>query len=387
MASVWKADRVRSASTTIFAEMSALAITTSSVNLGQGFPDTDGPAFMLDEARAAIAAGVNQYPPGRGIAGLRQAITDHSSRYYGLDYDADTEVLVTTGATEALAAAILAFVDPGDEVIALEPFYDSYAASIDLAGGVRVGIGLFGPGFGLDLAELAAAFTPRTKALLINSPHNPTGTVLTRTELAEIARLAVAHDVIVICDEVYEHLVYDDAEHVPLATFPGMRERTVRISSAGKTFSATGWKIGWALSTPELVTEITAVKQFLTFVSGAPFQPAVARALNEGDDWVAGARLGLQNKRDRLAEGLRSVGLDPVIPRGTYFMTTDVTKLGYADGIEFCRDLPVRCGVVAIPHQVFYDRVDAGAPYVRWAFCKQDAVIDEAVNRLARLAG
>jgi N-succinyldiaminopimelate aminotransferase len=386
MASKWKADRVRSSTTTIFAEMSALATTTQSVNLGQGFPDTDGPAFMLDEARGAIASGINQYPPGRGIAPLRQAISDHCSRHYGLVYDPETEVLVTTGATEALAAAILAFVDPGDEVIALEPFYDSYAASIDLAGGTRVGVGLFGPGFGLDLAELEAAFTPRTKVLLINSPHNPTGTVLSRAELANIARLAVAHDVLVICDEVYEHLTYDGAEHVPLASFPGMRQRTVRISSSGKTFSATGWKIGWALSTPELITEITAVKQFLTYVSGAPFQPAVARALNEGDGWVERQRLSLQGKRDRLAAGLRTIGLEPAIPQGTYFLSTDVTALGYADGIEFCRDLPLRCGVVAIPHQVFYDRVEAGAPYVRWAFCKQDAVIDEAVRRLARLS-
>jgi N-succinyldiaminopimelate aminotransferase len=386
MASPWKADRVRSATTTIFAEMSALAIATQSVNLGQGFPDTDGPSFMLDEARAAIAAGVNQYPPGRGILPLRQAITAHSARHYGLDYDPETEVLVTTGATEALAAAILAFVDPGDEVIALEPFYDSYAASIDLAGGRRVGVGLFGPDFRLDHAELAAAFSDHTKAILINSPHNPTGVVLSEADLAEIARLAIQHDVLVICDEVYEHLTFDQARHQPLATRPGMRERTVRISSSGKTFSATGWKIGWALSTPELITEITAVKQFLTFVSGAPFQPAVARALNEGDAWVEQARLGLQAKRDRLAEGLRSVGLEPVIPQGTYFMTTDVTQLGYPDGVAFCRELPTRCGVVAIPHQVFYDRTEAGRPYVRWAFCKRDEVLDEAIDRLQALA-
>ena len=385
MVSAWKAERVRGATTTIFAEMSALAVATGSVNLGQGFPDSDGPAFMLEQARAAIAAGVNQYPPGRGIAPLRQAVAAHSRRHYGLDYDPDTEVLVTTGATEALAAAILAFVDPGDEVVALEPFYDSYAASIDLAGGRRVGVGLFGPDFRLDHAELAAAFTERTKALLVNSPHNPTGTVLDRSDLAEIARLAVAHDVLVICDEVYEHLVFDDAEHLPLATFPGMRERTIRISSSGKTFSATGWKIGWALGPAELVGEVTAVKQFLTYVSGAPFQPAVARALDEGDAWVEASRRGLQDKRDRLAAGLRTVGLEPVLPRGTYFMTTDVRPFGYADGVEFCRDLPLRCGVVAIPHQVFYDDVEAGRPYVRWAFCKGDDVLDEAVRRLGRL--
>jgi N-succinyldiaminopimelate aminotransferase len=232
---------------------------------------------------------------------------------------------------------------------------------------------------------LAAAFTPRTKAVLLNSPHNPTGTVLGRDELAEIARLAVAHDVVVICDEVYEHLVFDAVEHIPLASFPGMRERTVRISSAGKTFSATGWKIGWAMSTPELVTEITAVKQFLTYVSGAPFQPAVAVALESGDRWVEESRSQLQKGRDRLADGLASVGLEPVVPAGTYFMTTDVRPLGYADGVAFCRDLPHRCGVVAIPHQVFYDRVDRGQPYVRWAFCKQQPVLDEAVRRLQAL--
>ncbi|SDT37183.1 N-succinyldiaminopimelate aminotransferase [Friedmanniella luteola] len=387
MASAWKAERVRSASTTIFAEMSALAVATGSVNLGQGFPDTDGPDWMLATAEEAIASGVNQYPPGRGIAPLREAVVAHSQRHHGLSYDAATEVVITTGATEALAAAMLAFVDPGDEVVALEPFYDSYAASIELAGGTRVGVGLFGPDFRLDHAELAAAFTDRTKVLLVNSPHNPTGTVLGREDLAEIARLAVAHDVLVVCDEVYEHLVFDDAEHVPLATFPGMRERTLRISSSGKTFSATGWKIGWALGPAELVTELTAVKQFLTYVSGAPFQPAIARALDEGDAWVEENRRSLQGKRDRLAAGLRGIGLDPVVPQGTYFMTTDVRPLGYDDGVAFCRDLPHRVGVVAIPHQVFYDDVEAGRPYVRWAFCKADAVLDEAVRRLGRLRG
>ena len=387
MPSRWKAHRVGSTSATVFAEMSALALATQSINLGQGFPDTDGPAFMLAAAQDAIASGVNQYPPGRGIALLRQAIVDHSARHYGLRYDASSEVLVTTGATEALAAAVLAFVDPGDEVIALEPFYDSYAASVALAGGRLVGVGVFGPDFRIDLAELAAAFSSRTKVVLINSPHNPTGVVLERAELAEIARLAVRHDALVVCDEVYEHLIFDGVEHVPLATLPGMWERTVRISSAGKSFSATGWKIGWALGPATLITEVTAVKQYLSYVSGAPFQPAVALALNEGDDWVRAAASSLQDRRDRLAAGLRSVGLEPVLPCGTYFLTTDVRPLGYADGVEFCRDLPHRCGVVAIPHQVFYDRTDAGRPYVRWAFCKQDAVLDEAVRRLGALAG
>ena len=385
MASPWRAQRLTSSTTTIFAEMSALAVATGSVNLGQGFPDTDGPDFMLDAARRAIAEGVNQYPPGRGIPALRQAIAAHARRHQGLTYDPDTEVLVTTGATEALAATIEAYVDPGDEVIALEPFYDSYAASIDLAGGVRVGVGLFGPDFRLDHAELAAAFGPRTKLVLINSPHNPTGTVLSDDDLAEIARLAVEHDVLVVTDEVYEHLVFTGARHRSLASLPGMRERTIRISSSGKTFSATGWKIGWAMGPAELIDEVTAVKQFLTYVSGAPFQPAVALALDEGDAWVEASVRDLEGRRDRLAEGLTSIGLDPVVPQGTYFMTTDVRPLGYDDGVAFCRELPHRAGVVAIPHQVFYDRAEAGRPYVRWAFCKRAEVLDEAVRRLGSL--
>lgn len=385
MASPWRAQRLTSSTTTIFAEMSALAVATGSVNLGQGFPDTDGPDFMLEAARRAIAEGVNQYPPGRGIPVLRQAIAAHALRHQGLTYDPDTEVLVTTGATEALAATIEAYVDPGDEVIALEPFYDSYAASIDLAGGVRVGVGLFGPDFRLDHAELAAAFGPRTKLVLINSPHNPTGTVLSDDDLAEIARLAVEHDVLVVTDEVYEHLVFTGARHRSLATLPGMRERTIRISSSGKTFSATGWKIGWAMGPAELIDEVTAVKQFLTYVSGAPFQPAVALALDEGDGWVEASVRDLEERRDRLATGLASIGLDPVVPQGTYFMTTDVRPLGHDDGVAFCRELPHRAGVVAIPHQVFYDRAEAGRPYVRWAFCKRAEVLDEAVRRLGSL--
>ena len=385
MSSAWRAGRIGAATTTIFAEMSALAVATQSINLGQGFPDTDGPAFMLEEARAAIASGMNQYPPGRGILPLRQAIAAHSSRMYGLSYDPESEVVITTGATEALAASMLAFINPGEEVIALESYFDSYAASIEVAGGQRVGVSLFGPDFRLDHAELAAAFTPKTKALLINSPHNPTGVVLDRADLGAIAKLAVQHDVLVICDEVYEHLTFDGAQHIPLATFPGMRERTVRVSSAGKTFWATGWKIGWALATPDLINEITAVKQYLSYSSGAPFQPAIARALNEGDEWVEKARLDLQDRRDQFAEGLRSIGLEPILPRGTYFMTTDVRPLGYDDGMQFCRDLPTRCGVVAIPHQVLYDRVEAGKPYVRWAFCKQERVLDEAIRRLGAL--
>jgi N-succinyldiaminopimelate aminotransferase len=379
------AQRLHGLGTTIFAEMSALAVRTGSVNLGQGFPDTDGPDSLLEDAVKAIRGGVNQYPPGRGIPALRLAIAEHQRRFYGLSYDPDTQVLVTTGATEAIAAALLAYVEPGDEVIALEPYYDSYAACIAMAGGKRVPVTLRGPSFRLDLDELRAAVTDRTTVLLINSPHNPTGTVLTDEELRGIAELAVERDLVVITDEVYEHLVFDGGRHTPLATYEGMAERTVSIGSAGKTFSVTGWKIGWVTGTPDVVTAVTTAKQFLTYVSGAPFQPAVAGALALGNDYYEGFRDGLQAKRDRLCDGLSALGFEVYKPQGTYFVSTDVRPLGYDDGIEFCRMLPEKTGVVAIPHQVFYDNTEAGKPLVRWAFCKQDEVIDEALNRLRKL--
>ncbi|MET9020798.1 pyridoxal phosphate-dependent aminotransferase [Actinopolymorpha sp. NPDC004070] len=377
------AARLQGLGTTIFAEMSALALRTSSINLGQGFPDTDGPTPMLDAAVDAIRSGEhNQYPPGIGIAALREAVSAHQRRFYGLEYDPDTEVLVTAGATEAIAAALLALVEPGDEVVALEPYYDSYAAGIAMAGGRRVPVTLRAPDFRLDVDALRAAVTSRTKLLLVNSPHNPTGTVLTADELAAIAELAVERDLLVVTDEVYEHLSYDGAPHIPLATYPGMRERTVTISSAGKTFAVTGWKIGWVCATSPLVAAVRTAKQFLTYVSGGPFQPAVAQALAFGDDYYDGLRSSLQGKRDLLSEGLSSLGLDVFVPGGTYFVTTDVRPLGYDDGVEFCRMLPERCGVVAIPHEVFYDDKQAGRPLVRWAFCKRDEVLSEAVERL-----
>ncbi|MFD2078630.1 pyridoxal phosphate-dependent aminotransferase [Actinopolymorpha cephalotaxi] len=377
------AARLQGLGTTIFAEMSALALRTSSINLGQGFPDTDGPTPMLDAAVDAIRSGEhNQYPPGIGIAALREAVSAHQRRFYDLEYDPDTEVLVTAGATEAIAAALLALVEPGDEVVALEPYYDSYAAGIAMAGGRRVPVTLRAPDFRLDVDALRAAVTSRTKLLLVNSPHNPTGTVLTADELAAIAELAVERDLLVVTDEVYEHLSYDGAPHIPLATYPGMRERTVTISSAGKTFAVTGWKIGWVCATPPLVAAVRTAKQFLTYVSGGPFQPAVAKALAFGDDYYAGLRSSLQGKRDLLSAGLSSLGLDVFVPGGTYFVTTDVRPLGYDDGVEFCRMLPERCGVVAIPHEVFYDDKQAGRPLVRWAFCKRDEVLSEAVDRL-----
>jgi N-succinyldiaminopimelate aminotransferase len=378
--------RLEGLGTTIFAEMTDLARTTGSINLGQGFPDTDGPAELLEAAVEAIRAGHNQYPPGPGIPELRRAVADHQRRHYALDYDPDSEVLVTTGATEAIAASILALVEPGDEVVALEPYYDSYAACIAMAGGRRVPVALRPPDFRLDLDELRAAVTDRTRLLLVNSPHNPTGAVLNREELAAIAELAIERDLIVVTDEVYEHLVFD-GEHVPLATLPGMRERTVSISSAAKTFSVTGWKVGWLTSAPELVAAVRAAKQFLTFVSGGPFQYAVAHALDTlPASFYPEQADGLRRKRDLLCAGLERVGFTVYRPHGTYFVTTDVAALGEPDGRAFCVGLAHKCGVVAVPNVVFYDRADLGASQVRFAYCKRDEVLQDAVERLATLA-
>ncbi|MYT69985.1 MULTISPECIES: pyridoxal phosphate-dependent aminotransferase [unclassified Streptomyces] len=374
--------------TTIFAEMSALAVSTGAVNLGQGFPDTDGPEQVREAAVRALRDGRgNQYPPGPGVPELRGAIVDHQKRRYGIELDADREVLVTAGATEAIAASLLALVEPGDEVIAFEPYYDSYAASIALAGGTRVPVTLRpdSGAFRLDLDELRAAVTPRTRLLLVNTPHNPTGTVLTRAELTAIAELAVERDLLVVTDEVYEHLTYDDAEHVPLATLPGMRERTVTIGSAGKTFSFTGWKVGWVTSSPELVTAVRSAKQFLTYVSAGPFQYAVAEALALPDSYFSDFRAEMTAKRDLLTAGLADAGFGVFRPQGTYFVTTDIRPLGFDDGFAFCRALPERCGVVAIPNAVFYDDREAGAPFVRFAFCKRESVLTDAVGRLKAL--
>ncbi|GHH23442.1 aminotransferase [Streptomyces lanatus] len=374
--------------TTIFAEMSALALSTGSINLGQGFPDTDGPEEVREAAVRALRDGRgNQYPPGPGVPELRLAIAAHQERRYGLAYDPDTEVLVTAGATEAIAAALLALLEPGDEVIALEPYYDSYAACIAMAGGTRVPVTLRphfdeGASFRLDLDELRAAVTDRTRLLLINTPHNPTGTVLTRAELAAIAELAVERDLLVVTDEVYEHLVFDDAGHLPLATFPGMRERTVTIGSAGKTFSFTGWKVGWVTSTSALVTAVRSAKQFLTYVSSGPFQYAVAEALALPDSYFTAFRADMLAKRDVLAAGLAEAGFEVFRTAGTYFITTDIRPLGESDGFAFCRALPERAGVVAIPNAVFYDHREEGAPFVRFAFCKRTEVLEEAAKRL-----
>ncbi|MCQ6552365.1 pyridoxal phosphate-dependent aminotransferase [Streptomyces sp. C10-9-1] len=372
--------------TTIFAEMSALAARTGSINLGQGFPDTDGPEEVREAAVRALRDGRgNQYPPGPGVPELRTAVAEHQRRFHGLDVDPDTEVLVTAGATEAVAAALLALVEPGDEVIALEPYYDSYAACIAMAGGVRVPVTLR-PGDGsyqLDPDELRNAVTPRTRLLLLNTPHNPTGTVLGRDQLAAVAALAVERDLLVVTDEVYEHLVFE-GEHLPLASFPGMRERTVTISSAGKTFAFTGWKVGWATGSRELVAAVRTAKQYLTFVSAGPFQYAVAEALRLPDAYFDGLRADLRRKRDLLADGLRAAGFGVYAPQGTYFITADIRPLGATDGFAFCRTLPERAGVVAIPNAVFYDHQEAGAPFVRFAFCKRAEVLTDAAERLRK---
>ncbi|MFD7860695.1 pyridoxal phosphate-dependent aminotransferase [Streptomyces sp. NPDC057682] len=376
--------------TTIFAEMSALAARTGAINLGQGFPDTDGPEEVREAAVRALRAGHgNQYPPGPGVPELRTAIADHQLRRYGLAYDPDTEVLVTAGATEAIAAAMLALLEPGDEVVALEPYYDSYAASVALAGATRVPVTLHPEPstrtYRLDLDELRAAVTPRTRLLLLNTPHNPTGTVLDREELAAIAELACERDLLVVSDEVYEHLVFE-GEHIPIASFPGMRERTVTISSAGKTFSFTGWKVGWITAGAELVAAVRSAKQFLTYVSAGPFQYAVAEALRLPDAYFDGLRADLRAKRDLLSDGLAEAGFEVYRPSGTYFVTTGIGPLDpTGDGFAFCRSLPERCGVVAVPNAVFYDHREQGAPFVRFAFCKRTEVLEEAVARLKTL--
>ena len=382
--------RMRPFGTTIFSEMSALAARTGSVNLGQGFPDTDGPAEMLAAAADALRSGANQYPPLAGIPALRNAITAHEQRFWGLSRDPETEVVVTAGATEAIAAAVLGLCESGDEVVCFEPYYDSYAASIALAGAVRRPVTLRpGPDgrYGFDEGELRAAFGPRTRMVLLNTPHNPTGKVFTRAEVALIARLCQEHDVYAVTDEVYEHLVFTDAPepHVPLASLPGMRERTIRISSAGKTFSCTGWKIGWATGPAALVSTVQRVKQFLTFVNAGPLQPAVAVALGLPDDYFTGFRAALQSRRDRLVAGLTEAGFGVLPSEGTYFVTADISPLGGVDGVEFCRSLPERSGVVAVPTQVFYDDQEAGRRLIRFAFCKREDVIDEAATRLRRL--
>ncbi|WP_042573849.1 pyridoxal phosphate-dependent aminotransferase [Rhodococcus sp. MEB064] len=379
--------RLRPFGSTIFAEMTALAATHDAVNLGQGFPDTDGPARMLEVAQEAIASGLNQYPPGPGMKVLRDAIAGDRARRYGTQYDPDSEILVTVGATEAVSAAMLGLVEAGDEVLLIEPYYDSYAAAVALAGARRRTVPLVvdGDRFALDLDALRSSVGPDTRMIVVNSPHNPTGTVFTTPELAAIAEVACEHDLLVLTDEVYERLVFDDAVHTPLATFDGMAERTITVSSAAKTFNATGWKTGWACGPAPLIAAVKTAKQFLTFVGGAPFQPAVAHALEHESAWVESLRAGLQTKRDVLSTALSDAGLGVKRSEGTYFVCADIAPLGEHDADAFCRALPERIGVVGVPVDAFVDHREGWNTLVRFAFCKQDEVLAEAAARLARL--
>ena len=377
--------RLQGFGATIFAEMSALAARTDAVNLGQGFPDKDGPNEVIDAATAAIRNGLgNQYPPGIGVPELRQAISDHQQRFYRLPYDPDSEILVTAGASEALAAAVLALCETGDEVVTFEPWYDIYGANIAMAGAVKKVVTLRPPHYNFEESEFLATLSPKTRLILLNSPHNPTGKVFSREELEFIAKVAVERDLLVVTDEVYEHLVFE-GEHIPIASLPGMRERTVTISSGGKTFAFTGWKIGWVCATPELTSAVRIAKQFLTYVSGGPFQYAIAVGLGLGDEYYTDLLTDMREKRDFLSAGLESAGLEIFRPQGTYFVTADARSVGYEDGLELCWQLPEKVGVVAVPNVVFYDNEAEGRHLIRFTFCKSLDVLDEAVTRLQGL--
>ena len=371
---------------TIFEEMTTLALSTGAINLGQGFPDEDGPVEIKEAAQAAIAAGANQYAPGKGILPLREAIAVHQERFYGLTPDPQTEIIVTTGATEAIAASLLALVGPGDEVLTFEPFYDSYGAIIGLSGATHVTAPLLAPDFMPDLAALEAAFSNRTKVVLINNPHNPTGAVFPREVLMRVVELAEKYDAVIVTDEVYEHLIFG-VQHIPMATLPGAAGRTLTISSAGKTFSFTGWKIGWLSGPEHLVAAARTVKQFLSYSSGTPFQAAIAVGLGLPDEFYAGIADTLRYKRDVLSEGLRAAGLDVLTPQGTYFVNVDTSPLGITDSVELARRLPALVGVAAIPVPVFChaEGAERTRSLLRFAFCKQLHVLEEAAERLATL--
>jgi N-succinyldiaminopimelate aminotransferase len=373
--------------TSIFAEMSTLAQATESINLGQGFPDTDGPEEMKEIARECIRDGRgNQYPPPHGLPALRDAVAAHQMRFYGLDINGTTDVVITTGASEALSSTILALIDDGDEVLVFEPMFDVYAAGISLARGVRVAVPLSGPGLRPNIDQLRASVTPRTRMILLNSPHNPSGIVFSRGELEAIAAIAIEYDLIVVSDEAYEHLWFDDHVHIPISTLPGMFERTVTIGSGGKLFSFTGWKVGWASGPTHLIAAVRVVRQHLSYASGGPFQYAMAHGLGMPDQYFIEYRRAMSEQRDVLSGGLAELGFDVIPSQGSYYVTTDVRSIGAPDGLTFCRELPHRVRVVAIPHQVFCDDESVGRPYVRWAFCKRPSVLREALDRLSHLA-
>ncbi|OLT14920.1 aminotransferase [Serinicoccus sp. CUA-874] len=377
--------RLRPFGTSVFAEMTQRALEFDAVNLGQGFPDTDGPSQMREIAAQGLRDGLNQYAPARGLPDLRQAVAEHQDHWYGIPLDPATQVLVTVGATEAIAASLIALVEPGEEVLLVEPSYDSYGAAVAMAGGVRRTVQLGFPDLELDLDAMRAAVTGRTRALVLNTPHNPTGKVFSREELEGIAAIAQEHDLLVVADEVYEHLVFDGRRHTPIATLPGMFERTLTISSVGKTFSLTGWKTGWVSGPAHLVDAVAAVKQFLTFVGVTHVQPAVAHGLRMPDDFFTGFAAQLQAKRDLLAAALAEVDV-PVSPcGGSYFVIADLAGHGVDDAVDFCRRMPEELGLVGVPVSVFCDDPDPVRSLVRFAFCKQDEVLREAARRLRGL--
>ncbi len=373
--------RLQGYTSTIFAEMSALAVATDSINLGQGFPDSDGPDVILKSAIRAIEDGHNQYPPVNGISELRSAIAAHQKRHNGLDFDPDSEILVTAGATEAIAACLLSLCETGDEVVMFEPYYDAYTATTAIAGAQRRVVPLIAPDWSFDPEALENAITPRTRLIVVNTPHNPTGKVFSLEELHVIADVARRWDLLVLTDEVYEHLVYESS-HVSIASLPQMAERTITISSAAKMFSVTGWKVGWVCARPELIAAIRSVKQYLTFVNAAPFQHAIAVGLDECDDYLVHAATQLREKRDLLAAGLEMVGLRVFPTQGTFFLTTDISPVSDAEGLTFCRELAQRCGVVAIPSSVFYDDKTSSRHLVRWMFSKRREILESAVERI-----
>ncbi len=379
------AERVRSFGTTIFFEMTSLANQHGAVNLGQGFPDFPGPEFLKEAAIAAIRADINQYAPGSGRPALREAIAAKMARHYGLAVNPATDIVVTSGATEAIFAAIMGLVNPGDEVILFEPYYDSYLPSVQMAGGVPRFYTLRPPDWPIDPAELAALFSPKTKLILVNTPHNPIGKVYTEAELSLIADLCRQHDVIAVVDEVYEHIIFDGVRHVSLATLPGMAERTITISSAGKTFSMTGWKVGWAVAPAELCQAVFRVHQFVTYAGATPLQEGAATALHSSDDYYAELAAMYQANRDFLARALAEAGLEPILPQGTYFIMVDISRLGFPDDIAFCRYLTIEIGVAAIPPSAFYFNPANRANLARFAFCKSRTTLEEAARRLLKL--
>lgn len=381
-------DRLRPFGVTVFAEITALAAGSGAVNLGQGFPDTDGPDSLLESACAAVRAGRNQYPPVDGLPTLRAEIARHQSVHYGLSYAPAGEIIVTAGATEAITAAVIGLCEPDDDVVLFEPYYDSYAAAVAMAGAHRTVVPLRHgeDGFHFDPDELRAAVSPRTRMLILNSPHNPTGKVFNRAELHHIAQICHQHDLYVVTDEVYEHLIYDGHRHIPIALLPGMQDRTLTISSAGKALNVTGWKVGWACGPANLINAVRTAKQYLSFASGTPFQHAIGTHLLDATPWIEANRAGMQGRRDLLRHHLDRAGVDVGNAQGGYFLQLDARSLGYTDALTCCRELPDRIGVAAVPTSAFCDNPTTGSHLVRLAFCKNEATLRTAAERIAALS-